>query len=97
VPTAFLVAGLIGVDLDAVTLRPSAAPTRMPPTPVTNGSPPASATKTAKATATPTVKPDPDKNGIVVSLGSNAHDPADFVGEPFQGDDVAEPTIEQGE
>jgi len=106
VPTAFLVAGLIGVDLDAVTLRPSAAPTRMPPMPVTNGSPPASATKTAKATATPTVKPDPNKNGIVVSLGSNAHDPADFVGEPFQddaypvgkkkGDDVAEPTIEQG-
>jgi hypothetical protein len=106
VPTAFLVAGLIGVDLDAVTLRASAAPTRTPPTPGTKGSPRASATMTAKATATPTVKPDPDKNGIVVSLGANARDPADFVGEPFQddaypvgkkkGDDVAEPTIEQG-
>jgi LCP family protein required for cell wall assembly len=111
VPTAFLVAGLIGVELDAVTLRPSAAPTHSPPSPKatkpgTKGTPRASATKTPKATATPTVEPDPDKNGIVVSLGANARDPADFVGEPFQddaypvgkkkGDDVADPTIEQG-
>jgi hypothetical protein len=95
--TAFLVAGVIGVDLDAVTLRPQSAPTRTPPTrtatttstkgsPVADGSPRASATKKPKATATPTVKPDPDKNGIVIYLGANAKDPAYFTAEPFQDD-----------
>jgi LCP family protein required for cell wall assembly len=93
--TAFLIAGLIGVDLDAVALRPQAAPTRTPPTPTATtapkqgspsarGSPRAAATKKAKATAT--AKPDPDRNGIVISLGPGARDPADFTAEPFEDD-----------
>lgn len=94
--TAFLVAGVIGVDLDAVTLRPQSAPARTPPTrttttstkgsPVADGSPRASATKKPKATPVPTVKADPDKNGIVIYLGANAKDPAYFTAEPFQDD-----------
>jgi polyisoprenyl-teichoic acid--peptidoglycan teichoic acid transferase len=80
-PTAFLVAGLTGVDLDAVTLRGQAAPTPAPTAAATGraGTPAASpAARTPQAT-----KGNPDVDGIVIRLGADARDPAYFSPEPF--------------
>ncbi|HEY7031153.1 MAG TPA: LCP family protein [Thermomicrobiales bacterium] len=113
--TAFLVAGMTGIKLDAVTLRAGAQPTHAPratatatatatvrngqASPTTKGSPRAAGktgtatakTKTKKkATATPTVGAtgNPDRDGIVIVLGADARDPADFTGEPVQDEEL---------
>jgi LCP family protein required for cell wall assembly len=83
VSTAFLIAGLVGIDLDAVALR-EAKPTAHAPT---SGSPAARRAASPSAVGTPrAAAPDSDRDGIVVVLGKNARDPADFTEAPFQDD-----------
>src|SRR5262249_28090501 len=42
------------------------------------------ATATATASATASATPNPDRDGIVIVLGADARDPADYTAEPFQ-------------
>ena len=76
--TAFLIAGMVGLDLDVVQMRNPAAPTHIPSR---KASPVAS-----KNTPTATATPNPSRDGIVLVLGDDARDPDDFTTAPFEDD-----------
>jgi len=84
--TAFLIAGMVGLDLDVVRMRDQAAPTRVASQ---SASPVAS-----KQTPTPTATTNPTRDGIVLVLGDDARDPDDFTTAPF--DDEPFPTNGDG-
>ncbi len=83
--TSMAVAGVIGVNIESITVKshantPTPVPTEMPSASPTSGKP-------AKATATPKpAKRTPDKNGIVIVLGADAPDPAYYSADPVSED-----------
>jgi polyisoprenyl-teichoic acid--peptidoglycan teichoic acid transferase len=86
--TAFLIAGMVGLDLDVVQMRAQASPTRVP----SRSASPVAAKNTPTATATL----NPTRDGIVLVLGDDARDPDDFTTAPFE--DEAFPTgTEEGD